>query len=141
MSFINFFIYLTIAYLIYYISNIAYDLSRKGKIRNKNSKDSSIDVSDLIEENFSPIDIKDTSYNSEDKKHKTNSTDVKKNYHSSEKALSNEIITEVDLGINEEDIANVTYYGGKTPLELKSIFEDIENGGENPFQSITKKTF
>lgn len=142
MSFFTFVIYVLIAYAIYYLLNIAYDLSRKETNTVSIDNEKSIDIQQVfIEEKQIPIDASllisepaDVAYELP-----ANSTIARTGPASTE---SIQETSDIDLFSTEErqkSITNITNHNGYTTTSLTALFKEVIHDGYNPFKCVTAK--
>ncbi len=154
MSHFNFIVLILALYAIYYLGNIVYDLIQQKKTQsNAVSQSNVLDVSTLLDEDYSPIDAaslvqqkpKEEESREDDKMKLTPHSDIaqRKNENSFEKEADNST-EEHDISLPEEssiaeEISNVTNHGGYSIPQLKQLFNDVSAGGHNPLLGITSK--
>jgi Na+-transporting NADH:ubiquinone oxidoreductase subunit NqrC len=153
MSHINFIILLVVLYAIYYLANIVYDIIQQKKLQNTaSSQNNVLDVSDLVDNEYSPIDAS-TAYQQRVENESKKDDDTRRFMEHQEQIHQNEdevtiqasedSVSEpdntVELSSITEEISNVTNHGGYSVPQLKKIFNEVSSGGNNPLLGITSK--
>jgi hypothetical protein len=133
-----------IIYAIYYASNIVYDMFFKKELKVESDLNSStLDVSSLMEAEYTSSIVvaseqeeeeNDVTEDEEDTPTQTKNEDPSENTSS-----ENGDVDLIETVFDTDEVANVTHHGGYSVAELKHIFSDLSDGGNNPFVSVTAK--
>lgn len=135
-----------IIYAIYYASNIVYDMFFKKELKVENDLNSStLDVSSLMEAEYtSSIVVASEQEDEEMEENNVTEDEEETSTQTENEELSENTSSEssddlIETVFDTDEVANVTHHGGYSVTELKSIFSEVSDGGNNPFVSITAK--
>lgn len=140
MTHFNFVLFILVLYTMYYLGNIVYDLiQQKRTERSAFSQGDVLDVSALLNEEYSPIDasallrpVTPPAGNevSQEKEERAR-TDGQETFPLVEEMEESSAMA--------ESISNVTNHGGYSIAQLREIFSEVSSGGDNPLLGITSK--
>lgn len=140
MTHFNFVLFILVLYTMYYLGNIVYDLiQQKRTERSAFSQGDVLDVSALLNEEYSPIDASallrpvtpPVGNEVSQEKEERARTDRQETFPLGEEMEESSAMA--------ESISNVTNHGGYSIAQLREIFSEVSSGGDNPLLGITSK--